>query len=342
MDTGLSFSAADLAQTRFAVSPMWEVVTGYRLLRDTAASPLHGRWVAQVRPRLAAAGLDRGWLAELVPAHGYLVDFLNPSPATPFPTLGAELDAVRASTPEQVRRDLDTLARSTGRDTGTQRTTGTGSGTSPRLRLLAEDPAAALEKVAAEVETYWELALAPYWARIRKLLEADVFHRARQVAEHGSAHVLNELHETVRWDDGTLSLLRRACALTRDEAGAGLLLVPSVFAWPRVLTRTSAGEPPQLAYPARGTGNLWEPRPTGAAEAMAAVLGRSRTLLLTELDTPASTTELARVSGLSTAGVSQHLTALRDAGLVTAHRSGRSVLYARTAVADALLTPTAG
>ncbi|GLW12926.1 hypothetical protein Misp01_80540 [Microtetraspora sp. NBRC 13810] len=35
--------------------------------------------------------------------------------------------------------------------------------------------------------------------------------------------------------------------------------------------------------------------------------------------------------------MSQHLTVLRDAGLVTAHRAGRSVLYARTAVADSLL-----
>ncbi|MFD3681676.1 hypothetical protein [Streptomyces sp. NPDC058613] len=36
--------------------------------------------------------------------------------------------------------------------------------------------------------------------------------------------------------------------------------------------------------------------------------------------------------------MSQHLTALRDAGLVTARRAGRSVLYARTAVAESLLT----
>ena len=53
------------------------------------------------------------------------------------------------------------------------------------------------------------------------------------------------------------------------------------------------------------------------------------------------TTELAHRCGLSAPGASQHLTALRDAGLVTAHRAGRSVLYARTSVADALLAPTA-
>ncbi|MFD7321459.1 hypothetical protein ACFV9D_10260 [Streptomyces sp. NPDC059875] len=193
MESGLSFSAADLAQTRFAVSPMWEVVTSFRLLRDTAEPPLHRRWAAQVRPRLARAGLDGGWLAELIPGHGYLADFLNPTPATPFPTLAAELDAIRASTPAQVRKDLELLRAKEP----------AGHRASPRLRLLREAPEEALEKVAAEIENYWELALAPYWARIRQLLEADVFHRARQVAEHGSARVLSELHETVRWDDGT-------------------------------------------------------------------------------------------------------------------------------------------
>ncbi|WP_435974933.1 DUF5937 family protein [Streptomyces sp. Qhu_M48] len=325
MESGLSFSAADLAQTRFAVSPMWEVVTSYRVLAGRTDSAPHRRWAAQVRPRIARAGLDRGRLASLVPPHGYLADFLNPTPTGPFPTLDTELDAIRRTPDAQVRKDLGMLATEGPPDSWT--------------RLLHDDPPAGLRKVADEIETYWELALAPYWARIQQVLEADVFHRARQVAEHGSARVLSELHETVRWDDGTLRLVRRHCSLSRDQAGSGLLLVPSVFAWPRVLTRSVHPDPPQLAYPARGFGAVWEPRTTDATEAVAAVLGRSRTLLLTELDTPASTTQLAAQCGLSAAGVSQHLIALRNAGLVTAHRSGRSVLYARTAVADQLLAP---
>jgi DNA-binding transcriptional ArsR family regulator len=334
MEANLSFSTADLATTRFAISPMWEVVTSFRLLAGAgagAAPPLHRRWAAQVRPRLVEAGLDSGWLAELIPSGGYLADFLNPTPDTPFPALETELAAIRQTPRDRVHADLDHLAQESGNGRRT-----------PRARLLYEAPEAALEKVTAEIEAYWELALAPYWARIRQLLEADVFHRARMAAEHGTAHVLNELHETVSWDDGSLRLVRRQCAMTRADTGSGLLLVPSAFAWPRVLTRSVPPDPPQLAYPARGIGVLWEPRETPAADAVAAVLGRSRTLLLAELDTPASTTQLARTSGLSAAGVSQHLTALRNAGLVTAHRAGRSVLYARTSVADALLTPAVG
>ncbi|MGW3391850.1 DUF5937 family protein [Streptomyces cinereoruber] len=333
MESGLVFSAADLAQTRFAVSPLWEVVTSFRVLAQRPDSAPHQRWAAQVRPRIVRAGLDRGRLAALVPADGYLADFLNPTPDGPFPTLVAELDAVRRTPAGQVRKDLRKLALDARPGAGPW---GAGGGV---LRALHDDPVAVLPKVAEEIEVYWELALAPYWARIQKVLEADVFHRARQVAEHGSARVLGELHETVRWDDGTLHLVRRHCALTRDQAGSGLLLVPSVFVWPRVLTRTVHPDPPQLAYPARGFGTVWEPRTTASTDAVAAVLGRSRTLLLAALDTPASTTWLAAHSGLSAAGVSQHLIALRNAGLVTAHRSGRSVLYARTSVADQLLNP---
>ncbi|MEV6928345.1 helix-turn-helix domain-containing protein [Dactylosporangium sp. NPDC051485] len=317
----LAFSADDLALTRFAVSPMWEVVNSFRLLAADVPHPVHQPWLDQVRPRASSIGLDAGWLAELLPPESsYLPDFLTPFPAEPGPTLAAELAAIRATPAGQVRADLDTLASK-----------------ATRPRTLWADPEKKLAKVTEEIEAYWDLAIAPYWARIKALLDADVFHRARQVAERGAAHLFNDLHSTVSWDDNTLRLVRRQCALSREATGPGLLLVPSVFA-KRVLTWSRPPSPPQLAYPARGTGALWERRPAERAEAIAAVLGRFRTRLLTELDAPASTTELARRTGTSPAGVSQHLTALRDAGIVSAHRAGRSVLYARTTIGESLLT----
>ncbi|MCO5993395.1 ArsR/SmtB family transcription factor [Actinoallomurus rhizosphaericola] len=67
------------------------------------------------------------------------------------------------------------------------------------------------------------------------------------------------------------------------------------------------------------------------------MLGRSKALLLGELDTPASTTHLAHRIGMTAGAVSQHLTALRSAGLVGSHRTGRYVLYTRTSTGEALL-----
>src|SRR5262245_9863031 len=298
---------------------MLEVVTSFRLLTARSAHAVHGTWIDQVRPRVLAAGLDSGWLAALVPPTGYLADFLTPAPDAMTPTLDTELAALRATPPDQVRSDLDILGRTT-----------------PRRQALYADPESRLLQLSEEIETYWEIALAPYWARIRALLDADVFHRARQVAEYGAGHLFNDLHSTLNWDDNTLRMVRDQCGLSRDATGPGLVLVPSVFAT-QVLIWSRPPHPPQLAYPARGIGTLWEHRTLARADAIAAVIGRSRTILLAELEAPASTTELARRTGITAAGVSQHLTALRDAGLVSAHRAGRSVLYARTAVAESLL-----
>lgn len=321
----LAFSTSDLAQVRFAVSPMWEVAPSFRLLTSAAAHPIHGPWADQVRPRMVAAGLDRGWLCELVPpTGGYVPDFLNPAPAGPAPTPAAERDAIRTSPADRVRQDLDHLARHQGN-------------LGPRLRALHNDPQGLLAKLAEELETYWELVLAPYWARIRAVLDADILYRARLAAEHGAGHLLNDLHTSVSWDDNALRMSRRKQPLTRTTAGTGLLLIPSAFTGPGLRTRTTPPDPPQLAYPARGVGSLWTKRPVTQTDTLSAVLGRSRTLLLTELEIPASTTQLAHRTGLSPAGVSQYLTALRNAGLVSAHRAGRSVLYARTAAAEALL-----
>ncbi|WP_256256159.1 DUF5937 family protein [Streptomyces sp. MUSC 14] len=156
------------------------------------------------------------------------------------------------------------------------------------------------------------MALAPNWARIRAVLEADIFHRARTVAEHGTGRLFNDLHAAVSWDNNALRLARRKRNVPRESAGTGLLLMPSAFTGPGLRTRVRPPDPPQLAYPARGVGALWVTRPATGVSTLASVLGRSRTLLLTELATPAFTTELA-------------------------HRAGRSVLYARTTVAETLL-----
>ncbi|WP_442788383.1 DUF5937 family protein [Dactylosporangium sp. NBC_01737] len=256
----LAFSTADLARTRFVVSPMWEAGPSFRVLARGRAHPVHQRWIDDVRPRVAAAGLDAGWLAELIPPAGYVPDFLNPAPAGAAPNLAEEVAAIRATPPAHVRRDLDRLARQDG-------------GLGPRARALHADPAACLARVTGEIEAYWALAIAPYWARIRAVLDADVFHRARHVAEHGAGHLLNALHASVAWDDTALRLSRRPGSLSRAAAGPGLLLIPSVFTGPDLFTRSAPPDPPQLAYPARGAGTLWETRP--ASDALAAVLGRA-------------------------------------------------------------------
>ncbi|GAA2012401.1 DUF5937 family protein [Catenulispora yoronensis] len=326
MSATLAFTAEELALVRFSVSPMWEVITSFRVLSRPGRYPVHGPWFDQVRPRLAGAGLLTGRLASLFHAESYIPDFLSPVPVVAAPTLAEELAAIRSTSPDHLSADLDYYA---GLIADRPRP--------PFVDRLRTHTESAFCELSAEIEQYFEIALAPYWARIRTLLDADVYHRARQVAEHGAARLFNELHPDVSWNSGTLRMLHRQRVLCRDDNAPGLILVPSAFAWNKILTRAATGDVPQLCYGARGVGTVFARRAPEPSEAVAAVIGRSRALLLAELEAPASTTELAARTGMSAGGVSEHLTALRGAGMVSAHRAGRSVLYARTSVADSLL-----
>jgi DNA-binding transcriptional ArsR family regulator len=210
----------------------------------------------------------------------------------------------------------------------------------PRSVALARfyrNPEAGLERLARLIEAYWELALEPHWPRIRPLLEGDVLHRSRLLVEGGPDLLLNDLSPMVSWKDGKLIIAHAPVSNSLPLDRRGLVLVPSAFVWPRVFSRTDPRWQLVLRYPARGIATLWEQGRTTSSGALAAVIGRSRAILLTELDAPASTAELARRTRLTAGGVSQHLGVLRAAGLVSAHRAGRSVLYSRTSAAEGLL-----
>jgi DNA-binding transcriptional ArsR family regulator len=118
--------------------------------------------------------------------------------------------------------------------------------------------------------------------------------------------------------------------------------VPSVFLWPQVAAHIDRPWPATLIYPARGIAALWETPAPAAPGALGALLGRTRAGLLTALDQPASTTQLARSLGLTTGAVGDHLATLHGAGLLTKARSGRSVLYRRTPLGDALIAASPG
>jgi DNA-binding transcriptional ArsR family regulator len=313
-----------VGRIRFAVSCLWEVVAAIRVLRDPGRHAVHLPWANRVRPRIAGVGLlrdaglprDAGLLWDLVPREpAYLPDFLTPAPSGLTGDLPAELAALRATPADVVRAQLDLYPN-------------------PPPGLYA-DPAAGLRRLADEIAAFWAVAIAPDWPRIQLLLDAEVFARGRRLAEDGAAAMLNDLHESVRFDRETLSVTKRYCTADDVPEGSGLVLIPSVFVWPTVLS-VFAGDVPQLAYPARGVATLWE---TGRStpEALGALVGRGRAGLLAEMGAPVSTTDLARRTGMTAGGVSQHLAVLRAAGLVVTHRRGRAVLNTRTSLAEALL-----
>lgn len=314
------FAPEDLLRVRFATSPLWETVAALDVVLDPGAYPLHLGWARRTRGRLA--GLDLGPLEALTRGRGYVPDFLSPRPSSPLADVADELALVRATPPDQVARELQWAfdARRVPAE----------------VRAALADPLAARALLADLLEACWARLLAADWPRLRDLLDTDVAHRGRQLAAGGMERMVEDLHPGVRWSGSTL-LVANEHEQRRALGGEGLVLLPSVFAWPRVFAVLDPPWQPTLIYPARGAALLWEEPADAAADALAGLLGRTRAALLASITEPASTTQLAARHGLTPGAVSQHLGVLAATGLARRARAGRAVLYAVTPLGSALL-----
>ncbi|WP_432848710.1 DUF5937 family protein [Amycolatopsis sp. CA-161197] len=295
------------AGVRFAISPLEEVIGVVRGWLGRRRLPGGGGWLGGPR-------VDVPELAAVLGARHYITEFLSPPPETAETTAAEQLRRVRGTPPGQVRVELGMVDAD--------------------LSGLPARAGEARDLLAEQLERVWRDVVEPEWPRMREVLAADIAYRARRLGEHGVAGVFDGLHPRVRLTgDSVLVDIAARQRLELDERG--LLLVPSVFAWPSVGVVTVAPWQPTLLYPARGVAGLWT-EPSTAQGALAGVVGRTKAMLLTTLDRPAATTELAARLGLAKATVSAHLTALRAAGLTATTRQGHRVLYRRTELGDAL------
>jgi hypothetical protein len=314
------FTVEDLARTRFAISPIYELVNSLVALRDAPHASLHLPWLRTLSGRLDGLPVTRA--AALTPPRGYVPDFLFPPPAGPLGSIGDDLAALRATPLARIRDDMRLFR-----------------GQHPRARAAADEwlmhPRREIRRLADLLEAYWERAIAPVWPRISAFLDADVAYRSRRLAAAGPAALFGDLGEGVRWRDACLDVEVPLHDATVELGGRGLLLMPSAFDALRPSVIDRAPWQPTLVYPARGIATLWLHAP-GAPDGLARLLGPTRASVLADLGAPRSTGELAERLSLSPATASHHLAALRDAGLLTSRRDGRSVLYVRTALGDAL------
>jgi DNA-binding transcriptional ArsR family regulator len=158
----------------------------------------------------------------------------------------------------------------------------------------------------------------------------------QQVADGGIGRVLNSVSPEVSYHDDVVVVHKRY-ACRHDLTGTGLLMMPSVFVWPIVTVSCCHSIRACIAYPPRGLGLAWEERDEATSDALGALVGRTRAMMLDELALPMTTTHLAAELGISAAAVSQHLQVLKAAALVTSRRQGRLVLYQRTGAATILV-----
>jgi DNA-binding transcriptional ArsR family regulator len=328
---------ADLAASRFALSPLDETVMAIRLLAEPGKSAVNAPWVRWAQAELARRPqpLGRVWPL-LINGLPYYPEFLIPAPAVRCPAFDAELDRLRATPDQAVRASLERVF---------------GGVTWPASAVeLAARPAPSLAEIAAELAGFHDRLIAPHWQRMRAVLDADVAYRGRLLADGGARALLHDLHSDLHWDEGVLTISEPDPRFYDVVLGPdGVVIMPSVLGWPDVSVRKQTSTQTTLHYPARGAATVWYAdggtagtggtAPDPGAAATAELLGPVRARLLSALRSPATTTALARGFGVTPGAVSQHLSVLHRAGLADRTRTGRTVLYQATELGLALLDP---
>lgn len=315
--------ADDLSRSRFALSPVFELVNLLRILAGLSRQRLPPDWSARLTPTFRRLRVDSDLDAVLAlesSRHG--PDFIARPPLGVAQTWEDDLAAIRTTELAHARRSIAYCLSL--RPTADRRV----------LAVLDSDDV--VDRIGDALDLAWHGLLARDWPQLRAICERDVVHRAGQLGRSGWAAALDGLHPRLRWRDGGIEVLRMAVNRTVSLDGEGLLLIPSVFVWPYVTVHFEDPWPKAVTYPARGIAALWEAPAAGGTDALADLVGRSRARLLIALRDPASTSQLAASLGLAVGAVGDHLTVLRRAGLVHRARSGRSVLYRLTPLGDAL------
>lgn len=313
-----------LGNTRFAFSPLGEVTQSLRLLGAPNHAHLHREWLHRVRRGLE--GVDLELLLSVVPQGRWICGAMAPARVEPGTTIERQLEELTHVAPDAMAEDLALVWE----DLGVPR----------RGRQLLEQGALAPGLLAEAVWDYWDAAIAPYWSRMCAVLESDVSYRLSRLLNEGLYGLMGDIHPDVALEGNELRIRK---GLHRDATytASAMTMVPSIFAWPTVTLEDGTADIFGLTYPARGVGLVWEglgERMESERDPLASLLGRTRSAVLRLAAVPMSTTHISQELGQSPAAVSQHLSILRDTGLLTSRRSGKSVLYSQTPLGGSIMT----
>jgi DNA-binding transcriptional ArsR family regulator len=316
----IHFTGADLARTRLAPEPdpLWELCLSIHQLRTRRGEVTLSDWRTAVSEALRPgdpARADVDLVLQVNPPVGYFPDFLTP----PGGWLGFEAGVQEVlSTPRHlVRRDLDRLAQY-------------GRPGSDVVDLQAAGGMAALGRA---LDRYRQVALDPFWERIRAAVEADLTQRRQLLAHSGVEGLLDGLGPSIRWSGGVLEIADYRADRDVFLDGRGITLIPSYFkAAGRPIGLADPELPPVLVYPVdRLTTGVGRPG------ALAELIGRTRASVLEAAAQGGTTGEVARRLGISAASASQHMSVLRGAGLVLSVREGNRVRHLPTTLGRAFL-----
>lgn len=283
-------------------------------LGDRSARIGQQEWIearrAAYAERLAADPFEGRFVAQALRPR-WLPDFMCRPPRDADQTFGDELRRVREAPLDVALADL-----------------AEGGATADWLEV--PDLAA---RVADLLEWVWTHCVEPDWERRRRIFEADIVARTQQLSGGGWAAALSGLRQEMVWlGDGKLCI-NAYDNPPRDLTGARLLFIPTTA--PRGWVSHDMSDTHAITYPCHGL--LAEPDHP-APQALQRLIGPVRARILVFLDSPMNTSQLVALSGHGLGTIGNHLKVLLDARLVRRRRSGRTVLYYRTAAGDHLVT----
>jgi len=253
----LVLSLSDAVRYRFIISPVGEVVTLTRAMAVPnsfrAGSP--AAWLR--RHELARRRLEREHdlrpLFTLMAASRYYPDFLTPAGDACDGEILGELDAVRATSADRAKAEIE-------RTLSTARLTV--APLEPTVLRQLRSPSAP-ELLADQLMLVWLELVEPSWQSIRDVLDRDVLHRSRALARGGLAGLFDGLAPRIILEEPALRIQCCGVDETRALDGRGLVLRPSVFAWPYTAVTLDETRPPEVFYPARGVTSLFWQTPNG-------------------------------------------------------------------------------
>jgi DNA-binding transcriptional ArsR family regulator len=283
--------------------------------------------VAAALPDLArrAASARLRPLHHLVQPRGLAPDFITPLDGVH--SLEAGLEAIRSAAPRQIRAEVAAAYAHV-------------PASGMRRRFADADPAV-LDALVAAIGHYFRDVLAPAWpamTRIHRHLVDEVAHRFARAGVDG---VLSGLPAGLRWRSPVLEADTWPTAGPMPDrdirlGGQGILLVPSMFAGPRPRVMVQPDRPALVVYQAGSPAALADltdlagrTPPDAGVERL---LGRTRAAVLRRVAGPGrhTTSTVARGAGISVSSSSEHLAALRAAGLVSSQRTGGAVVHRAT------------
>lgn len=309
----INLSADATARTRFAISPLYQVMG---LLFELGRRPQLVPRELRLRSRTVIQSRGLWLLAALtVSEKGYTPDFLTPEPAAYRQPVDDELHRIAGAAADRVRDEMAVVCN--GLDV-----TALPGRAAQRIVLEALDEGEDrfAQRLACQLDVFWTEVVSDSWEDVSDRLERDVDRRAAMTVRSGLGGMIGGLDPLLGWDDGALSV--RSEYRVEIEA-PGIILIPGAFLHSPTFSidPTYADTPrtPVITYPI-GT------RPDVPHD-LGELIGGSRATILKALATPRTTAEVARHVHLSPSTVSYHLQVLHRAGLLRRVQRSRHVFY---------------